>query len=274
MVATKKKAGRPRKVATEKLSEAVSAAIEEKEVAEAPVVENATTEAVDKTELAELRQLKTDYDKKAVEALVKKNDYKYFQDFDKGSSMPAWSLKTNTEMLENTVSRLDTAIRNNEVPIEELAYAKEEYRMKKERLDEIKNSKPKLSGRQTDELRKKRDDLSEEITRSKFTRLEMEKGLVDPHEEADRMSEPCINVDREEFRRMGIPVGTNGKVSRSKAEMGWKMMNGLLGDGLNVDTETLRRDTGNSKRSMITVPELPLDMQKNTLVNIKCATAE
>ena len=275
MIATKKKAGRPRKIVKEeKLSEAVSAVIEEEKVVEVPVAENATTESIDKQELAELRQLKTDYDKKNIEALIKKNDYEYFKDFDKGSSMPAWSLKTNTDMLENTVNRLDTAIRNNEVPLEELAYAKEEYEIKKARLDEIKNSKPGLSGRQVDELRKKRDALSDEITRSKFTRLEMERGLVDPHEEADRMSEPCIKVDREEFKRMGIPVNADGKVSRSKAEIAWKMMTGLLGDGMNADTETLRNDTGHSKRNSIIVPELPPDMQRNTLVSIKCATAE
>ncbi len=174
MIATKKKADRPRKVVKEeKLSEAVSAVIEEEKVVETPVAENATTESIDKQELAELRQLKTDYDKKNIEALIKKNDYEYFKGFDKGSSMPAWSLKTNTDMLENTANRLDTAIRNNAVPLEELAYAKEEYEIKKARLDEIKNSKPKLSGRQVDALRIKRDALAEELTRSKFTRLQM-----------------------------------------------------------------------------------------------------
>ena len=280
MIATKKKAGKPRKVVKEeKLSEAVSAVIEEEKVTETPVAENATTESVDKQELAELRQLKTDYDKKNIEALIKKNDYEYFKDFDKGSSMPAWSLKTNTDMLKNTVNRLDTAIRNNAVPLEELAYAKEEYEIKKARLDEIKNSKPELSGRQVDALRIKRDALAEELTRSKFTRLQMERGLVDPHEEADRMSEPCIKVDREEFRRMGIPVDANGKVSRSKAEIAWKMMNGLLGDGMNADTEVLRLDSGHSKRNMITVPDpddpsLPINQKHEVLVNIIPATAE
>ncbi len=283
MVATKKKAGKPRKVVAENAtSEAVSAVIEEKEVSaeNAPTVaKNATTETIDKTELVELRKLKADYDKKTVEALIKKTDYEYFADFDKGSSIPAWSLKTNTEMLENTVSRLDVAIKSNEVPLEELAYAKEEYRMKKERLDQIKNSKPKLSGRQVDELRKKRDVLANEISNAQFTRLQMEKGLVDAHEEADRMSiTPCVNVDREEFRRMGIPVNANGKVTRSVAEKGWKLMNGLLGDGMNPNVEQLRKDTGHSKRSMVVMPDpddpsLPIN-QKSTLVNIKYATAE
>ncbi|MEE9239501.1 MAG: hypothetical protein V3U58_08045 [Thermodesulfobacteriota bacterium] len=280
MVATKKKAGRPRKVVfippnltvgkDEKLSEAVSAVIKEKAVS----AKNTTTESVDKQELAELRKLKSDYDKKNIEAIIKKTDYEYFADFDKGSSIPAWSLTANTDVLDSEVSRLANALKRNEIPLEEVAYAEEEYKMKKERLEQIHNSKPKLSGRQVDELKKKRDALSDELTRSKFTRLEMERGLADPHVEADRMSLPCIKVDREEFNRMGISVAPNGKVSRSKAEMGWKMMNGLLGDGMNANTEELRNDTGNSKRNMCVVPELPPDMQKSTLVNIKYATAE
>ncbi len=90
----------------------------------------------------------------------------------------------------------------------------------------------------------------------------MEKGLVDPHEEATRMSEPCIEVDKKEFARMGIST-TNGKVSRSVAELGWKMMNGLLGDGMNTNTEVLRRDSGHSKGNMVTVSNLPPDMCKH-----------
>lgn len=83
----------------------------------------------------------------------------------------------------------------------------------------------------------------------------MEKGLADPHDEAFRMSEPCINMDTEEARRMGISVSANGKVSRSVAENAWKMMSTLLEDTpANPNAEMLRRDTGHSKRNTTTVP--------------------
>ncbi len=251
-----KKAGRPKKI------------VKEETLSKAVPVDNELidTEVVNKQELSELRRLKDDYDKKNLEIIAKKNDYEYFADFDKGSSMPAWSLKTNTDMLDEDVNRLGNALKNNQVPLEEVAYAEMEYKMKKERLDKINNSMPKLSGRQVDELREKRDALGEKISDGMFTKLQMEKGLGDPHVEADRMAiTPCIEVDKKEFARMGIPT-TNGKVTRSVAELGWKMMNGLLGDGMNANVEVLRRDTGHSKRNMVSVNNLPPDMCKKETV--------
>lgn len=261
MSGAKKTGGLKKTVKEETLSKTAPAEIDKLADPHAEEIAAGTTEAVDKQELSDLRKLKADYDKKNLEIIAKKNDYEYFADFDKGSSMPAWSLKTNTDMLGEDVSRLGNALKNNQVPLEEVAYAEMEYKMKKERLDKINNSMPKLSGRQVDELREKRDTLSGKLRDGMFTRLQMEKGLVDPHEEAARMSEPCIEVDKKEFARMGMTT-TSGKVSRSEAELGWKMMNGLLGDGMNVNTETLRRDTGHSKRDMVTVSNLPPDMCK------------
>lgn len=221
-------------------------------------------------ELAELRKYKTiveeakeqvgspgqgaPYKEDAPSGQVKINDYEYFSDFDKGSSIPAWALPRPTEVLESEVDRIKGMLKRKEIPNDEIPHAQADYEQRAKRLDQIKNSKPKLTGLQIDKLRKKRDNLANEITRSKFTRLEMEKGLVDAHDEATRMSEPCIDVDKEEARRMGIKT-VNGKVSRSVAEAMWKMECSLLGDTpSNPDTEILRNDTGHSKRNMITVP--------------------
>ena len=97
--------------------------------------------------------------------------------------------------------------------------------------------------------------MAVEINRAQFTRLEMDKGLADPHEEARRMSEPCIRVDKEEARRMGVETDARGYVSRSKGEAMWKNMSSLLGDTVpNPNVETLRSDSGRSKRNSVTVP--------------------
>jgi len=231
-----------------------------KEKAESGAVKKSDTVSIDAGELAELRKYKTiveDADRKinAPAGKIADNDYEYFASFDKGSSVPAWSLPRQTEILENDVNKLNSMLKNKEIPIEEIAYAEADYARKKERLEEIRNSKPKLTGLQKDKLKQKRDALAEEISRSKFTRLQMEKGLVDPHEEATRMSEPCISVDKEEARRMGIKTTADGRVSRNVAEGMWKNMSSLLGDTpLNPNSEMLRGDTGHSKRNMITVP--------------------
>jgi RNA 3'-terminal phosphate cyclase len=83
----------------------------------------------------------------------------------------------------------------------------------------------------------------------------MEKGLADPHEEARRMTEPCVQVDKEEARRMGIEVDVSGRVSRSTAEGMWKNMSSLLGDTApNPNAEMLRSDRGRSKGNSMVVP--------------------
>ncbi len=87
---------------------------------------------------------------------VADNDYTYFADFDKGSAIPAWSLPRNIDLLEDDVRKLGSMLDNKQVPIEEIPYQKADYEQKKKRLDEIKASKPKLTGRQKDSLSSKR----------------------------------------------------------------------------------------------------------------------
>ena len=219
------------------------------------------TVSVDKNELKELKECKAIIEEAekqingAPAGNVKDNDYTYFADFDKGSSIPAWSLPRNIDILESDVNKLGNMLDNKQIPIEEIPYQKADYEQKKKRLDEIKDSKPKLTGRQKDNLKSKRDELAVEINRAQFTRLEMDKGLADPHEEARRMSEPCIRVDKEEARRMGVETDARGYVSRSKGEAMWKNMSSLLGDTVpNPNVETLRSDSGRSKRNSVTVP--------------------
>ena len=186
---------------------------------------------------------------------VADNDYTYFADFDKGSAIPAWSLPRNIDLLEDDVRKLGSMLDNKQVPIEEIPYQTADYEQKKKRLEDIKESRPKLTGNQKDLLRQKRDKLAAEINSAQFTRIEMEKGLADPHEEARRMTEPCIQVDKEEARRMGIKTDAKGYVSRSKGEAMWKNMSSLLGDTQqNPNVEALRSDRGRSKSSMMTVP--------------------
>tara|TARA_Y100000310_G_scaffold236502_1_gene239701 strand:+ start:18147 stop:18965 length:819 start_codon:yes stop_codon:yes gene_type:complete len=231
------------------------------EIPQAELPETDNKISVDLAEFEQLKKYKAIVDeaeaKNAAVGKVVDNNYEYFDpSFDKGSSVPAWALPRQVEVLEDEVSRTGSMLKKKQIPIEEIPYAEADYKRKSERLEQIKNSKPKLTGLQRDKLREKRDKLAEEISRSKFTRMEMEKMLVDPHEEADRMSNPCIDIDREEAKRMGIPVSANGKVSRSVAEGAWKMMSTLLEDTpANPNTETLRSDTGKSKRNMVTLPE-------------------
>jgi hypothetical protein len=254
----KKKAGRPKKKATEAAHKTVvidkpEAVLDyqENNPPQAPAIRERT---ISEVEYDELQALRTSHEKALRLEQLKKEDYKYFGDFDKGSAIPAWMLDKQTGALDREVKTLSNMLQGQQVPDNEVYEREAELTRKTERLDQIKNSKPQLSGAQKDRLSKVRDNLETNITASKFTKLEMENYLVDAHEEARRMTEPCVEVDRLEAARMGFKPDADGKVNRNEAEMMWKMACSLLGDRPNnPNTELLRRDNGNSKRNLTVV---------------------
>jgi hypothetical protein len=259
---TKRKAGRPAKTKTKTVDNQVHETIQiDKPVGVVDYQENNLPEApairersISEVEYEELQALRTKKEKDERLAELKRQDYKYFGDFDKGSAVPAWMLDKQTGALAREVRQMESMIRNKQVPDDEIYSAQEDFERKKTRLDQINASKPVLNGMQKDRLAKVRDNLEVGITASNFTKSEMEHYLVDAHEEAKRMSEPCVEVDKLEAARMGIKTDEEGKVSRNVAEMMWKMTSSLLGDRPNnPNTEMLRKDSGNSKRNTTVV---------------------
>lgn len=264
-------------MATAKKSESKAVEINKaEEVKKEVVTENKTVpveqpEKVDSISMTpedyeEYKLLKAERDREIKAQAIKKEDYSYFKDFEKGSSLPGWSMPKHIDMLRDEVNSIKGRLDFKQVPDDEVYMVQEEYKMKKKRLEDIENSKPVLTGKQMDELVKKRDKLAEEISRSKFSQYDMERGLADPHEEARRMTEPCIEMDEEEARRMGLRT-QNGKVPRTEAEMAWKLMCSLIGDTqLNPNPEILRSVAGSmKKKSQVTVPDMPWLRKKESV---------
>lgn len=268
----KKKQSKPKKTTKEKAVEKQDAIETTEKTEQVPSTEATSTEAtsnkitMDVSEFEELKKYKgivrQAREKKAAKMKIAEDHYEYFGDFEKGSSIPARDMTTSVDMLEQDVSSLKGMIDRNEIPLEELPYRKADLEKMEKRLEEIKNSKPKLSGIQRDRLARKRDKLAEEIKASKFSVLDMEKGLADPHEEARRMSEPCIDVSYmlDELPKMKIKLkpGSDKKVSRSVAEGMWKMMNGLLDDDKNPNAERLRPDQGSLRKRSRTMVKVKI----------------
>jgi len=70
----------------------------------------------------------------------------------------------------------------------------------------------------------------------------MQKGLVNPHEEARRMVNNIISVDEAHgglFKNMNI-LPQDGKITRNQAAKAFKIIGKLLGEPTNI--EYLRRD--------------------------------
>jgi len=158
------------------------------------------------------------------------------------SDYPAWYFDgQHTEDLEESVASAKRQLESDLIPTSDRHYVQERVKVMEEKLGKIKASKPKLSAQETDELAKARKDFGTSIKDAMFTRSDMMKGIADPHEEARRISEPCIKVKSEAHAEFLKACGARiegDKVSRGDMEKAWKIASKLLGESSN--TEGLR----------------------------------
>lgn len=166
---------------------------------------------------------------------------------DKGkikSEYPAWMHKTGIEDMQEEIDSYDRGEKLGIYPHDPDRMAR--VKMKRERLEAIKSSKPKLTDKQKDDLVKQYERLGEKISAEMPTRSQMEMGTVDAHEEAMKMIEPGISMNPELAKSCNIRL-KKGKVSRDDATKAWKIVGALLGEPTNA--EVLRRDrkTGTHK---------------------------
>jgi hypothetical protein len=158
------------------------------------------------------------------------------------SEYPAWYFATH---LDNMTEEHDSLIRRmerGEIPLDHLPYARQEASAIKERIDEIKSSKPVIRDNERTKLQKLHKDLSKKLSDAMFTRSQMMMGTASANEEARRMTQPIIGVSPE-LRGMAkacniTPV--KGKITRNEATKIWKIIGRLIGEGTNV--EGLRKD--------------------------------
>jgi hypothetical protein len=165
---------------------------------------------------------------------------------DKGkikSEFPAWYYPQQIDELKESIRHKERLIEQDMVPASEKQITKSRLAQEKERLTKIEEHMPKLTATEQDSVHKMTKELGNKIGISMFSRSEMERGTADAHEEARRMSEPCIEIKTEAevelAKECNISI-KNGKVSRDEASKMWKLSRRMLGEMSNV--EILRRD--------------------------------
>lgn len=165
---------------------------------------------------------------------------------DKGkvsSTYPAWYFINMLDDLREEIRRDDRAISKGLVRPENVEETRARLERNQAKLTKIEDSMPSFTGAAKDVLAKATKELGRSISEAMFTRDDMMKGLADAHQEARRMSTPCIKLPTEAVplaRASNIRVDGNGMVSRTSAEKVWKIGRRLLGE--NSNTEVLRRD--------------------------------
>mgnify|MGYP001183536645 FL=1 len=182
------------------------------------------------------------------EIIVPKTDIKLFGPVDKHrsgrnrSEYPAYYFEEHMNELKRSVEDKESQLDQDLIPGQAKTRYRARLREEKERLDQIKESIPKLSGAETDLVVETRKKMGEKIKEAKFTRSDEEKGLADAHEEARRMSEPCMKIESDFEAHLAKEIGVTprgGMVSRTDMERMWKISSRLIGEP--SDTEYLRR---------------------------------
>lgn len=169
------------------------------------------------------------------------------------SSKPAYMHKSAMENLEDSVNSTAEALGEGRVEPSAVEFYRRKLSREKLRLDAIKDQTPKYTPVEMGEISTARKCLDVKISDALFTKSDMEKGLVDPAKEADRMTEPCIEVDRKLAAMCNVKL-TNGKCSRSEAEIIRKMALWHESNGEDpAFTEELRKDKGGHAKKADTI---------------------
>ena len=154
------------------------------------------------------------------------------------SQYPAWWFQNHMEDLEEEIRHDEYVIDRELIEPAKRYDFKQALKAKKEKLDRIRESTPKLNERQRQKIDGYYHELSQNIKESMFTYTQMQRGTADAHEEARRMSMPCIKIPADIAKVCNIKL-QNGMGSRNQATKAWKIMGRILGRETNQ--EVLRK---------------------------------
>lgn len=185
----------------------------------------------------------------------------FFGEVDKGqkgeisSQFPAWYFESHLDELRESIARKERSLKRGDIPPDSIPDTRAELAKEIERLRLIEKSKPTTSDQERNLLWKCYKSLGSKIQDCMFTRSEMMLGTVSAHEEAKRMSQPCIALGKEELalaKGCGVVVDENKMVSRNGASRIFKMVGKLIGEPTNI--EVLRKDKSTpGSRNRVTV---------------------
>ena len=170
----------------------------------------------------------------AVGEKATKEEYSFFGEFErhpKGgyrSEMPAWCFPRQLRDLREELVAKEEALAIPGIARQrpELGQQVEEL---KQRIFSIENSKPKLTGKQKDDLSEARKGLIDVLKDTGETYSDMMSGRANAHRILDRQQTPYIPVNKEIAEACGVKT-TKGKVSAHGAAMVVKILSYALGE--------------------------------------------
>lgn len=156
-----------------------------------------------------------------------------------GSSYASWYSDQQIEALQEQVSSTERQLELGLVPKNSEHEARELLRLRKQKLEDIEASRPRLNAAQLAWVKSVSGDLECKIQESEFSYDAMNFGEASPFDEMKRMTRGCIKIDPMLAKKFGCKVSENGTVSRNEAKRVLKHINKLVGKPTNM--EYLRR---------------------------------
>lgn len=158
------------------------------------------------------------------------------------SEVPSWYMNVHVDTLKAEHERMENEVKMGIIPNEVLPQVKADIKRMKERIDEVEGSLPNIS-KCKDDIAKMYGEIGEEISKSMFTEYEIKRKFASPHEEAKRMKDPIIEIDKKYAKvlnNMGLKTynwknSNKVKVSRDAASRAYKICGRLLGENTNVE---------------------------------------
>jgi len=171
-----------------------------------------------------------------------------------GSEYPAWYHDGLVDDLREEVGKSERSMKymdeHDILDYTTRARLTKQIKAKKKRIEEIEASRPKLRGKDKDDLYRVYQELGDQVKEGLFTRSEMKLGSVSGQEEASRMIDPKIRLrmEPELAKSLNLNITSDGMISRSQAAKGWKILGSLLGEPTNVENLRSDRLTVRSRR--------------------------
>jgi len=160
------------------------------------------------------------------------------------SEYPAWWHDRQMEELKNSIHSQQQYLDRNKVAPEHRDKAVAALERDKEKLSEVEESRPQFTPSQKDSIAKGFGSIQELIAEALPTQRQIDRNTVDHHQEAMRMSQPCISLkkhpDLAKFAQAcNVPISRHGEISRDHATKMAHIMGRSLGERFFV--ENLRK---------------------------------
>jgi hypothetical protein len=162
------------------------------------------------------------------------------------ASYPFYMDRKRMDRNKEELRRYRGMVERGEVPAEYTGEVMERIRAYETEIHYMEEHMPKIT-KNLKKIRKYRDDLQDIIAPSMFEKKEMIDGIVDPNEEARRMSEPVIAVPdhlRQFISDNGGRISKQGKACRDDLVRVWQMCQDSFiqaGEFVHTDAEVLRK---------------------------------